>query len=860
MANYSFEISNSRDSRKNNVKADEHHNYIERVGKYSPNFELDKKSYSAESHLEYVQRQKAFSKKVEYEDLVCSEDKNMPSWAKENANLFWQSSEKYERANGRTYTEFLLSLPHELSDDENKVLVDKFCQDTFGESFVYSYGIHSKPSSEIDIQNIHAHIMFCERKLDGIERNAEQFFKRYNPKFPERGGARKDRFWNDRKMFSIVRKSWEKHLNEILEEKGIEKVSCKSLEIQKLEAKMAGDILREEFFNRPAVNCSGKILMKLEKYGIDKLTKKEKEEYDLYLVAKELRKLHLEEYKTKLAEKENIKIEEISFDTRDIILDRAKFSVYESKKNIENIDEFNSYEIQKYEANSNLLGLDILYKEDSKNIKQDIEFEVLSSINFNNNNFSFEKKYQEDYSNLRHDNFNFVIEEIEEIEKNQKDFLLKLNELRIKKKELIKNYKNEFMEVDFYYSLKALNELSTVSTEKTSKEVLHLFINKHKEINDLDKKIENYSGENKPRLLKKLFNNKSSNESIETLKNKKRETTEWLEKKTEDLATHYPKLYKDFIKEKLNLIETDRCNNNKEYLIQKEKFEKFNRDYSLIKDEIEVYETAIKYAGETLVMLDRKKSEENKLKNINNIESIKNKKINIIPDDIFEEKEKSTLEKYKDNIKDYILNTAELEKTNSLISTYTSILSNEDKIKNVSVKRNISISKLIQGYKNSLIDLEEKLNNVKISTDKIYSKVLIEKSNLTINENKMVYTEILDAIEKDKKHLFAKLDILPKGPDRNKIFTKIKSLNDQKNSLNIFFNEFTNNKNEKTKERKEFKKFSISKEKIKDKEYKKPLVRAKKDDEDLNKAKGKGIKNTVIPKKNKDWEDYINGY
>lgn len=332
MANYSFEISNSRDSRKNNVKSDEHHNYIERVGKYSPDFELDKKNYSAESHLEYVQRQKAFSKKVEYEDLVCSGDKNIPSWIKENANIFWQSNEKYERANGRTYTEFLLSLPHEPSDDENKVLVDKFCQDTFGESFVYSYGIHSKPSSEIDIQNIHAHIMFCERKLDGIERNAEQFFKRYNPKFPERGGAGKDRFWNDRKMFSIVRKSWEKHLNEILEEKGIEKVSCKSLEIQKLEAKMAGDILREEFFNRPPVNCSGKILMKLEKYGIDKLTKKEKEEYDLYLVAKELRKLHLEEYKTKLAEKENIKIEEISFDTRDIILDRAKFSVYESKK------------------------------------------------------------------------------------------------------------------------------------------------------------------------------------------------------------------------------------------------------------------------------------------------------------------------------------------------------------------------------------------------------------------------------------------------------------------------------------------------------------------------------------------------
>lgn len=390
---------------------------------------------------------------------------------------------------------------------------------------------------------------------------------------------------------------------------------------------------------------------------------------------------------------------------------------------------------------------------------------------------------------------------------------------------------------------------------------MHLFINKHKEINDLDKKIENYSGENKSGLLKKLFNNKSSNESIETLKNKKRETTEWLEKKTEDLATHYPKLYKDFIKEKLNLIETDRYNNNKEYLIQKEKFEKFNRDYSLIKDEIEVYEIAIKYAGETLVMLDRKKAEENKLKNISNIESVKNKKRNIIPDDVFEEKEKSTLEKYKDNIKNYLLNAAELEKTNSLISTYNSILSNEDKIKNISVKKNISISKLIQGYKNSLIDLEEKLNNVKISTDKIYSEILIEKSNFTINENKKIYTEIFENIEKDKKHLFARLDTLSEESDRNQIFIEIKSLNNQRKYLNTFFNEFVVNKKKddepKARIKKEFTNNTSNKEKTQEKENKKTLVKTNKKAEDLNKAKGKALKNDPIPKKNKDWEDYI---
>ncbi|MFD1690521.1 hypothetical protein ACFSHR_00275 [Azotobacter chroococcum] len=33
--------------------------------------------------------------------------------------------------------------------------------------------------------------MFSERQCDGIERDPEQYFRRYNAKHPERGGARK---------------------------------------------------------------------------------------------------------------------------------------------------------------------------------------------------------------------------------------------------------------------------------------------------------------------------------------------------------------------------------------------------------------------------------------------------------------------------------------------------------------------------------------------------------------------------------------------------------------------------------------------------------------------------------------------
>ena len=37
----------------------------------------------------------------------------------------------------------------------------------------------------------HVHLMFNERLQDGIERDPEQYFKRYNSKNPERGGLKK---------------------------------------------------------------------------------------------------------------------------------------------------------------------------------------------------------------------------------------------------------------------------------------------------------------------------------------------------------------------------------------------------------------------------------------------------------------------------------------------------------------------------------------------------------------------------------------------------------------------------------------------------------------------------------------------
>lgn len=65
--------------------------------------------------------------------------------------------------------------------------------------------------------------MMSERKLDGVERSPEVFFKRPNYKHPERGGAKKDRDWNDRTKFERLRVSWSDEVNVILERKGLGK-------------------------------------------------------------------------------------------------------------------------------------------------------------------------------------------------------------------------------------------------------------------------------------------------------------------------------------------------------------------------------------------------------------------------------------------------------------------------------------------------------------------------------------------------------------------------------------------------------------------------------------------------------------
>lgn len=192
---------------------------------------------SAVYRYEYILRVNNFSweKDKKYDDFLYAENINMPSFAS-NPKYFWECCELYERKNSNTFRTIDFSLPAELSEEENIELATSFAKNLFKDKFVYSLAIHSKPSSIENINNIHCHIMFSERELDGTDRPPELFFKRYNSKNPSLGGCKKDTTWTKYSVLYNIRETWEKIVNEKLEEHNFEKISSKSLFKQRLDS------------------------------------------------------------------------------------------------------------------------------------------------------------------------------------------------------------------------------------------------------------------------------------------------------------------------------------------------------------------------------------------------------------------------------------------------------------------------------------------------------------------------------------------------------------------------------------------------------------------------------------------------
>ena len=409
------------------------------------------------AHFKYIMGEDRYSYK---ENEVIYEKHNMPPHV--SAEDFWHSADAYERANGRVYKEIRIALPNGFTKKENQDLLNKFLEKELGNNFYYSAVIHDKSSSEDEIRNVHAHIMICPRKIDGIERDIKQFFSRYNSKNIEKGGALKDPYWNKKETLTHFRESWEETLNSALEKKNWRKVSCKSLQQQRKEALEKQDLDLVDFLDREPIQINNYTLKKDKKY----YNELDIADWDNYMHNKKVRDLKEELYnllqKKKEQEIERSNIFKNLKDINSVIRDFNKsdeefkdiYSIQEDilmleveKKHIEQTinktDEIKN--LQKLEAK--ILSINLLLK--NKNDLLNKELEELKAGDL------FEKKYKElNKKNFQNDYKRFLEtqSEISKLEKGIEENKTKLENskkitLNILTKgeysKILREYKNE---------------------------------------------------------------------------------------------------------------------------------------------------------------------------------------------------------------------------------------------------------------------------------------------------------------------------------------------------------------------------------------------------------------------------------
>ena len=383
------------------------------------------------AHFKYIMGEDRYSYK---ENEVIYEKHNMPPHI--SAKDFWQSADAYERVNGRVYKEIRIALPNGFTKKENQDLLNKFLEKELGNDFYYSAVIHDKDSSTDEIRNVHAHIMVCPRKIDGIERDIKQFFSRYNSKNIEEGGALKDPYWNKKETLTHFRESWEETLNNALEKKNWRKVSCKSLQQQREEALEKQDLDLVDFLDREPIQINNYTLKKDKKY----YNELDIADWDNYMHNKKVRDLKEELYnllqkkKEQEIERSNIfkNLKDINSAIRDFNKSDEKFkdiySIQEDilmleveKKHIEQTinktDEIK--DLQKLEAK--ILSMNLLLKD--KNDLLNKELEELKAGDL------FEKKYKElNKKNFQNDYKRFLEtqSEISKLEKGIEENKIKL--------------------------------------------------------------------------------------------------------------------------------------------------------------------------------------------------------------------------------------------------------------------------------------------------------------------------------------------------------------------------------------------------------------------------------------------------
>ena len=249
---------------------------------------VGKKGKASPHALDIAREEKYAKDNNDLEKLEAKGHGNMPRWAQKEPNFFWKMSDEYERKNGTSYREHVIALPRELSIDQRHDLVKDWIEQEIGDKHAYQYAIHNPPALDGKEQP-HVHLMFSERLRDDIERDPKQYFMRYNPKKPERGGAKKaniPKFSADRKdELKAMRGRWEQMCNKHLEQaNSAARINMKSYKDRNINYKPLNIPMHQ--FNKPAIKAAYKATLDAKSNWIQ--IARERDEID---VAAELKRL-----------------------------------------------------------------------------------------------------------------------------------------------------------------------------------------------------------------------------------------------------------------------------------------------------------------------------------------------------------------------------------------------------------------------------------------------------------------------------------------------------------------------------------------------------------------------------------------
>src|SRR5258708_2467112 len=183
--------------------------------------------------FDYISRSGKYDE-PERDEAIYTESDHMPSWAEEDAATYWDAADVYERANGRLYVSADFALPRDLDPADQVELAHDFAQAlTADEHLPYTLAIHAGRDHDGQEPNPHAHLMFSERRNDGVERNVDGWFRRADSAHPERGGAPKSRAFHGRDWIEHARERRADLTNAMLERHGRdERVDHRSYERQ----------------------------------------------------------------------------------------------------------------------------------------------------------------------------------------------------------------------------------------------------------------------------------------------------------------------------------------------------------------------------------------------------------------------------------------------------------------------------------------------------------------------------------------------------------------------------------------------------------------------------------------------------